>query len=226
MSDAQGNMILLITIQKGAHQSCLCANTWNAYVHLMSTTPTKQFGSNLIVVMLWTTFVSGNEVKEYNPEAIHIALAGGTSISANCLRIHISCRSTPVTRLSSYGFDSPQLQNKPKKTTGTTRLIFFWKGCRQFTQHLGWVGDWEEPSKKTFLKQQHLFWSSSHLLQTNVGGTLHTTCSIPKQKQFAPNNPNNQPTTFLPARPPFGTESVTSTQNRTFLDQFGKTEVA
>ena len=137
MSDAQGNMILLITIQKGAHQSCLCANTWNAYVHLMSTTPTKQFGSNLIVVMLWTTFVSGNEVKEYNPEAIHIALAGGTSISANCLRIHISCRSTPVTRLSSYGFDSRQLQNKPKKTNRNDTIDLFLKGVSTIHATLG-----------------------------------------------------------------------------------------
>lgn len=137
MTDAQGNVILLITIQKGAHQPCLCSNTWNAYVHLMSTTPTNQFGSDLIVIMLWTTFVSGNEVKEYNPEAIHVTLLRRASISANCFRIHISCCSTPVTRLSTYGFDSRQLQISPKKTTGTTRLIFFWKGCRQFTQH--WV---------------------------------------------------------------------------------------
>ena len=114
----------------------------------MSTTPTQQFGSNLIVVMLWTTFVSGNEVKEYNPETIHIALAGGTSISANCFRIHISCRSTPVTRLSTYGFGSLQSQNKPKKNNRNDTIDLFLKGVSTIHATLGWVGDWEQPSKK------------------------------------------------------------------------------
>ena len=186
------------------HLECLRSSDVNSDVYHVYTTRTNQFGSNLIVIMLWTTFVSSNEVEEYNPKAIHITLLGGTSISANCFRIHISRRSAPDTRLSSYGFDSRNLQNKPKEqpnSNDTINLFLSSGGVGASTIHAtpSSVGDWEEHSKKPFWSNSHLFQTTAGDWETNVGGTLHTTFS--KAIATGPKNPRRQICQFAP-RPP------------------------